>query len=191
MRQKAGRKTLGDVAADFEFFVRVFDSEREAESRQNMRLLQEMMVGCVASGEKLKESEDWNWRYHLRPCTTKGCTEAWYSIFDEELFTFYTKPRRSNIAPLPTMCQGCATKDVEAAETHIKEKREELDDEEWVMWMEKLRKDREVEKKFWEQAQERIVRQRGPSYHLVEKTKEVELVEGKGADALRELCVVM
>lgn len=39
----------------------------------------------------------------------------------------------------------------------VKQSKEEMDDEEWVHWLENVNKDRHVERRFWEGAQERVV----------------------------------
>ncbi|KAF2018133.1 hypothetical protein BU24DRAFT_165321 [Aaosphaeria arxii CBS 175.79] len=181
MRQNAGRRTLGEVAADFKQFTRDFDQDRERESRDSERLQRLCVVGRPpkqgtsappTNSKRFSKIRDVNddaqsewWRYAARPCAKKDCEAEWYAPFSKALYDFYFPAKRNSnaggLTPLTTLCPSCAAENVEVAEREIQAKREELDDEECILWMEKLRKDRGVEVKFWERAQEKFVREQG------------------------------
>lgn len=218
MRQNARRKTLGDVAADFELFVRVFDQEREEESRaaerrQKIRVLGLRRGKAIGAGEGGGGGSDdgsasW-WKYVPRPCTRKACPHPWYSPYASHLYTFYTcssstptpKRRLASLLPLRTLCPACAQQNLSVTESSLLQKRELLDDEEWILHAEQVRRDREMEVKFWEGAQERVVLEKGVRGATVEELEREErrgkeeggevLVKGRKGEVVRELCVVM
>jgi hypothetical protein len=67
--------------------------------------------------------------------------------------------------PLSTCCPTCATTEVEAFEQMFAVKwgsRCGWEDREWAEWFRGQVGEREVEKGFWEGAQERVSREKGP-----------------------------
>lgn len=208
MRQSAGRKTLGDIAREFDLYVKILDSERQTESRELANRQQKRVTGLSEAEQKggkkkHEQDEEFGWRYVLRPCTRKSCPFAPYSVFSVDNFTFYSNPRQTGLRPLTTLCPACARRDVEGVETLLQAKREEMDDEDWVVWLEGVRKDRKVEEEFWEKAQERVVKEslgrKVGGIKEVEKNVEMKeqagLVEGSdkaaGKRKEREGCVMM
>ncbi|ORY09383.1 hypothetical protein BCR34DRAFT_602897 [Clohesyomyces aquaticus] len=145
----------------------------------------------AGAGGRIKE--EWDWRYIPRPCTRKSCKSPWYSPFSVTLFPFYTAPHPAfGLVKLPTLCPECAKLDVGAAEAGLEKKRKTVkDEEEWEIVLEKVKRDREVEREFWEKAQGRVVKERGVRFRIVEEKKKEPELEGKGFEVLRELCVVM
>lgn len=184
LRQNAGRKTLGLIAAEFEAFLEQFRNERR---REDMKLRQSQttcVLGAVTqSSEKQRSSKgnasqanEWDWRYTPRPCTRAGCHNAYYSPYANHLFTYYTTPRPSTFKPMHTLCPSCAKDDVETFEQSVGEKwssRCGWDDEEWNEWFTNAQKDREMELEFWTKVQERAVVEKGPA-RLVERKEESE-----------------
>ncbi|KAL1612439.1 hypothetical protein SLS60_000666 [Paraconiothyrium brasiliense] len=168
MRQNCGRKTLGAIAAEFEVYLRQVREERAEESKR-MKVWQKQRVLPSALSGATKEKkggetwgEEWDWRFSPRPCTKKGCEGDWYSPFDNRLYLFYTTPRPSGLVPLRTMCPSCAKDDVQTAEERIEGRRRDvggLAGPEWGEWYVQVAKDRLMEIGFWENAQERIVRE--------------------------------
>lgn len=206
MRQNCGRKTLGVIAAEFDIFVEQVREERAEESKR-MRTWQKqrLLPAGVASGKgKEKEEigtanekansweEEWDWQYSPRPCTRKGCEEGWYSPFDNQLFLFYTTARRSGFIPLRTLCPGCAKRDAEAAEDRIEDRRRDVggfvgpEFEEWIVQM---GRDRELEVEYWENAQEKIVKEEMRKWPL----GEVKTLKERKSRRLTKLdvCAVM
>lgn len=165
MRQNAGRKTLGLIAAEFELWTQELEEERDAESQELEAQQRRKVLGAEAKGKKKKGKAvydaDWDWRYAPRPCTRKGCGKDWYSPFDNRLYLFYHTSRSSSLLPLSTLCPSCARADVEALEDRIEAKRMDADELVWIDWVEQIRRDREMESVFWESAQERVVREKG------------------------------
>jgi len=149
MRQNAGRKTLGLIAAEFEVWIQELREEREGESEE-LEERQRKVLGAEGKGKGKKKNDDrgeeWEWKYAPRPCTRKGCTRDWYSIFDNRLYLFYHTSRSSSLLPLSTLCPSCARADVEGVEDRIDGKRPEADGHVWMDWMEQVKRDREMER---------------------------------------------
>ncbi|KAH7401633.1 hypothetical protein BKA66DRAFT_405887 [Pyrenochaeta sp. MPI-SDFR-AT-0127] len=173
LRQNAGRKTLGLIAAEFEVFLEQFREDRREEDARLQRIQKRRVLGSVstaAAAQKGKakhdNNDDWEWRYTPRHCTKNGCKSARYSPFANHLYSFYTAHRASTFLPLQTLCPSCANAEVEAFEQSIQEKwssRCGWDDEEWDEWFSNAVRDREMEQEFWEKAQERVVKEKGPA----------------------------
>ncbi|KAF2793583.1 hypothetical protein K505DRAFT_375261 [Melanomma pulvis-pyrius CBS 109.77] len=203
MRQNAGRKTLGLIDAEFEIWVQRYREERGVEGRANEARMIVRVVGVSgAKGKKggdataEKAAGEWDWKYAPRPCTKKNCVRDWYSIFDQRFHLFYITPRKSGLTILQTLCPACARRDIGEAEKRMTEKWREMHPQQWREWMERLKRERATEQAFWEMAQERRVRERamgvGAKLERGQEKKDTELeLEGKGVDALKELCVVM
>jgi hypothetical protein len=175
-------------------YIKVYDAEREQNSTELARAQGRTVFGYGGPQvvKKRGEEDHWDWRYTPRPCTKKGCKRDMYSPYSAQLYNFYHCPRRSTLSPQTHLCIVCAKSEIQECEGLMKQKREELDDEEWIYWLEDIRENRIKEKDFWEKAQERVVREKGPSRKWVEEdVKEEELVKGKQADTMREMCVVM
>lgn len=203
LRQNCGRKTLGAIAAEFELFVQQFREERIEESQrmktwQRQRVLPSTSMSALAGkGKETVWEEDWDWRYSPRPCTKKGCDKSHYSPFDNRLYLFYTTPRSSGLLPLSTLCPPCAKRDVESAEEKIDSRMRDacgVVGPEWEAWCVQVGKDREMEIEFWEQAQERVVKESMVAAPIVaprpEKTKMLKKKSSKRLTKL-DVCVVM
>ncbi|KAJ4357861.1 uncharacterized protein N0V89_002438 [Didymosphaeria variabile] len=201
MRQNCGRKTLGAIAAEFEVYVQQVREERAEESKrmkvwQKQRVLPSALSGST-KGKEGKEAwgEEWDWRFSLRPCTKKGCEEGWYSPFDNRLYLFYNTPRPSGMVPLSTLCPSCAKDDVENAEEKIDGRRRDvggLVGPEWGEWYVQVAKDRDMEIEFWENAQERIVREEMGREPAGEVQPEQTAKEKKSKRLMKlDVCVVM
>ncbi|KAF2642259.1 hypothetical protein P280DRAFT_547773 [Massarina eburnea CBS 473.64] len=215
MRQNAGRKTLGMIAAEFEIWSEEVRDERtmisdELEKRQTARIL-----GSPKTGKSKKNTEDneWDWRYFPRPCTRNTCGKRWYSPYDNRLYLFYHMLRPSGLIPLLSLCPTCAKDDVEDSEGRMESRK--LDggaSVEWKQWCEQFKKDRMMEQEYWEQTQEKEVK--GNSVVFVsassgggkkkEKKKLQKVVEkgeiggvaepgkkNKKLGKLKDICVVM
>jgi len=203
MRQNAGRKTLGLVAAEFEIYVQQCREDRALESDELEARQKKKVLGVAQSNVKSKEradaGQDWDWKYTPRPCTMKGCSKQWYSPFDNRLFLFYHTKRPSGLQPLTTLCPSCARSDVEIAEERIKDRRSDAGaGPEWVEWCGQVQNDRRMEEEYWMQAQERVVREKGVSAVVAVRKEKVGGKEGitgkerkKKSEILKGICVVM
>lgn len=201
MRQNCGRKTLGAIAAEFEVFVQQVREERAEESKkmkmwQGQRVLPSGPSAVTKAGDKDKAwEEEWDWRYSPRPCTRKGCEERWYSPFDNRLYLFYTTVRPSGFVPLSTLCPSCAKFDVERAEERIMGRKRDAGGvvgPEFEEWYVQMGKDRELEVEYWENVQERVVREEMRRY-TVGEVKPPKTAKEKKSKRLTKLdvCVVM
>ncbi|KAI8934419.1 hypothetical protein NX059_009154 [Plenodomus lindquistii] len=206
LRQSAGRRTLGQIAADFETFKQQFRDAREVEDEQLQRDLQSRVLGSSSSSSnaatvpaekstasantsspnnanaKLKVTFDtWDWRYTPRRCTKAKCKATPYSPFASHLYNFYNTTRVSTFRPLATLCPACATKEIEAFERKVNEKWGSRvggwDEREWEEWFGNVVRDRQMEGEFWEKAQERVVREKKGGVGRVES---VAVGRGKG-----------
>ncbi|KAF2692211.1 hypothetical protein K458DRAFT_382039 [Lentithecium fluviatile CBS 122367] len=197
MRQNAGRKTLGLIAAEFEIYIQQCREDREWESEELETRQRQRLFGSGQSPVKGKEKVDegWDWRYTPRPCTMKGCSKQWYSPFDNRLYLFYSTARPSGLLPLTTLCPSCAKTDVEVAEERIEERRcDGGAGPEWKEWCEQVKGDRRMEEEYWSKAQERVVREKGvtmPVSMVKEGSKKGAVVEKRKSDKLKGICVVM
>jgi len=205
MRQNAGRKTLGQIAVEFELWKEQFHQDRALEAKALIASQKKKVLKIAGSINKQKEKtpatpaptnndkndESWDWRYTPRPCTRKDCKSQWYSPFDNKLYFLYHTSRPSGLIPLPTLCPRCAKTDVEAAEERMEGRKNE--GTMWEQWCEEVRRDREMEVEFWEKAQERLVREEGVvcAASLDEKEekgkgKKIEKKEGKDGDKVKK-----
>lgn len=200
MRQNAGRKTLGLIAAEFEIWLQEFRDERDRQSQELEEQQRRKLLGGpkTKKKDKTQNDEEWDWHYAPRPCTRKGCAKDDYSPFDNRLYLFYNTPRPSGLTPLSTLCPTCARSDVEAVEERIEGRREESGgDEVWKEWFWQIRKDRNMEIEFWEQAQERVVKEKSGNWPAaVTKNTDtnnvaVETKKEKKQGKLKDICVVM
>lgn len=173
LRQNAGRKTLGFIAAEFEIFLEQFrEDRRDVDARlrqtQKLRVLGTGSSAAATRNGKAKQdnSNEWEWRYTPRHCTKNGCKSNRYSPFANHLYNFYNTRRPSTFFPLQTLCPSCSNAEVEAFEKLIQEKwssRCGWDEAEWDEWFSNAVRDREMEQDFWEKAQERVVKEKGPA----------------------------
>jgi hypothetical protein len=166
LRQNAGRKTLGQIATEFDVFLEAFQQTRRLEDEDlQKRQKRIVMVTSPSVHDKDQQGDDteWNWIYTPRHCTRSSCPSKSYSPFANHLYAFYHTRRPSTFTALPTLCPNCAKDEVEAFERMVAEKwasRCGWDENEWDEWFQKVVKDRETEQEFWEQAQSREVRER-------------------------------
>jgi len=181
MRQSAGRKTLGQIDQEFDRFMEQFRDERQAE---DARLQQDQRSRLVSAGpspvEKITDGKTkvhfdaWDWRYTPRRCTTPGCKSSPYSPYASHLYAIYTTPRPSGYTPLPTLCPACAKAEVATFEQKVAEKwasRSEWEDQAWDDWLANVTRDRAMEVKFGEKAQEKAIRGKGPARRAESTTK--------------------
>ncbi|KAF1960269.1 hypothetical protein CC80DRAFT_544718 [Byssothecium circinans] len=208
MRQNAGRKTLGLIAAEFELYKQQVREDRALVSQDLEKRQRARVLGSPQPAKPSKKSpergEEWDWRYSPRSCTRKSCSTKWYSPYDNRLYLFYHVPRPSSgLLPLMTLCPPCAREDVEDVEQRIEgRKRDGGDSVEWRQWCEQVAKDRVMETEYWEQAQERVVRERGVCFvggsSGGDAVKKVGGFGGKGSGKsgkagrkIRDICAVM
>jgi hypothetical protein len=172
LRQNAGRKTLGQIATDFDDFLDSFKQIRQTQDTQILGRQKRIVLGApnpIASvstkATKIQPADtEWNWIYTPRNCTRSSCPSSPYSPFSNHLFAFYHTPRASIFTPLSTLCPSCAKTEVEAFERMVGEQwssRCGWDEGEWVGWLGKVVTERREGGEFWERAQERVVRERG------------------------------
>lgn len=179
LRQNAGRKTLGQIASEFEAFLDTFRRNRRGEDVELLQRQGRIIVG----GDTSKDNTDteWKWKYTPRHCTRASCPSARYSPFANHLFAFYHTRRALTFYPLPTLCPPCARNEVEAFERMVSEKwasRTGWDEAEWEMWFGTVMQDREMATEFWEKAQEReVMERRAGQVPGVEKKKKKEKTE--------------
>jgi hypothetical protein len=184
LRQNAGRKTLGQIATEFDEYMEDFRSERRGEDAELLRRQKSVVLGApaVKLSQPITATNDtqWRWLYTPRHCTRASCHSKPYSPFANHLFAFYHSSRPSKFSPLTTLCPACATTEVESFELLVMQKwgsRCGWDDEEWNKWFEGAVREREREMGFWEGAQEREVRER-----RVRRTEKGEGVKVKEAN---------
>ncbi|KAH4608569.1 hypothetical protein HBH82_071780 [Parastagonospora nodorum] len=164
LRQNAGRKTLGEIAGEFEIFLEEFRLQRKSEEKELNEKLKRRVIGSSPGGKQPLDSE-WRWEFTTRHCTRASCPSTRYSPFANNLYAFYhphiqTQSEPSSFAPLPTLCPECATNEVAAFERLITEKwgsRCGWHEQDWDEWIKKVVGERFEEKGFWEGAQEREV----------------------------------
>jgi hypothetical protein len=191
LRQNAGRKTLGQIANDFDFFLDTFRQDRRAEEVKFQRRQRHIVLDAAGShaanpqDKNRREDEEWKWSYNPRHCTRSSCSKPPYSPFANHLYLFYHTARSSTLTPLPTLCPACAKNEVEAFERYAAEKwgsRGEWDDVEWNEWFGAAVRERDEEKEFWLRAQERVGKEMGSAIgeeKSVRKEKVEEKVEEK------------
>jgi hypothetical protein len=203
MRQNCGRKTLGQIAAEFEMFVQQCREDRAIESEKLEARQKKVVLGATQT-ESAKGKHDtdaaavWDWRFTPRPCTKKACAKQWCSPFDGRLFLFYHTARPSGLRPLTTLCPSCAREDVESAEKRIRERGVDAGEgPEWVEWCKQVEDDRKMEEEFWMHAQERVVREKAVTAVAAAERKETgsektgDKKTRKKSDRLKGVCVVM
>ncbi|KAF1940159.1 hypothetical protein EJ02DRAFT_504277 [Clathrospora elynae] len=172
LRQNAGRKLLGVIAAEFDAFLENFREDRRLENVNLQRRQKERVLGSPQPASQTKtgkavqpHTDEWKWQYTPRPCTSSTC-KTFYSPYANHLYDFYRTPLSSSFTPMRTLCPSCAKTDVEIFEEKVREKRAGRcgwDEQEWDEWYDNAVKDREMELEFWERAQERVVREKGPA----------------------------
>ncbi|KAF1849882.1 uncharacterized protein K460DRAFT_360732 [Cucurbitaria berberidis CBS 394.84] len=192
LRQNAGRKTLGSIAAEFEIFLEGLKEERGLEDgtlfrKQKIRVsgvAQPVLQSHNSAKGKARQDEEgdsaWDWRYSPRPCITSSCLSPPYSPYANDLYAFYHTRQPSTFLPLRVLCPTCSKAEVEMFAERVTEKwssRCGWDKTEWNGWFSNVVRDREMEGEFWEATQGRAVKARGP-VQLVEKVEEEE-EEGK------------
>ncbi|KAF2262313.1 hypothetical protein CC78DRAFT_582798, partial [Lojkania enalia] len=196
MRQGAGRKTMGEVARDFDAYLGIVRRIRDEEARALERRLRERVLGVGNRGQGHGErGKAYDWKYTPRPCTRKGCKRELYSPFDAHFYDFYCRSQEFGIRAMETLCPHCAWADVSRLLDDAECKRQEMEASEWEGWIEHVKMDRQQQKHFWEKAQERVVREKGVGFNITEgkrkKNGEKIEIQGKGVDTMREVCVVM
>jgi hypothetical protein len=179
LRQNAGRKTMGVVAAEFEFFKEGFRDERPVQDAKLQREQRQRVLG-TGGARNGKHDGAWDWRYTMRPCTTASC-KTFYTTYANHLYTFYRTPlSSSSCLPQQTLCPGCAKTELESFEHKIKEKwgsRCGWEERKWNEWFSNAVNDREMELEYWIKAQERVVRENGLASWVGRVEDEVKEVE--------------
>ncbi|RAR14796.1 hypothetical protein DDE83_001828 [Stemphylium lycopersici] len=186
LRQNAGRRTLGVIAAEFEALKQDVRSERQSLDAKLSRQQKRRVLGASAAlSEKSNDNfrtEAWDWRYTQRPCINANCT-AHYTPYSNHLYTFYRTPQTgTSFFPQQTFCPRCAKSEVEELESRVKEKwasRCGWDKKEWQEWFGNVIKDRTMEQEYWIKAQERVVREKGPA-KWVSRLEDDLALEDKG-----------
>lgn len=193
LRQTAGRKTLGQIAQEFELFLEAFREDRRLENADIRHRQKQVVLGTSASTQPSSvagtQETEWDWRYTPRPCTKVECQLPHYSPFANHLYSFYTTPRPSTFIPMHTLCPTCAQAEVEAFENSIEEKWESRcggwDEAEWNDWLENACNDRAMEVDFWVKAQERVVRETGPAMWVKRAAAQEQQAVGKAKNGDR------
>lgn len=186
LRQSAGRKTLGVIAAEFEILKEGLRRERRRKDAALVQEQKQIVLGVPpiplnqknhdAKGKPRVQEAAWDWRYTLRPCTSSHC-KAYYTPYSNH-YTYYRTPI-SGFLPQETLCSACAKTELEGFVDKIKEKWEsrcEWDHREWHDWYTNACNDRTMEQEYWIEAQEKCVRERGPP-KWVGRLKETVVVE--------------
>jgi hypothetical protein len=186
LRQSAGRKTLGVIAAEFEILKEGLRRERRRKDAALVQEQKQIVLGVPpiplnqknhdAKGKLRVQEAAWDWRYTLRPCTSSHC-KAYYTPYSNH-YTYYRTPI-SGFLPQETLCSACAKTELEGFVDKIKEKWEsrcEWDHREWHDWYTNACNDRTMEQEYWIEAQEKCVRDRGPP-KWVGRLKETVVVE--------------
>jgi hypothetical protein len=188
LRQNAGRKTLGIIAAEFEILKEGIRRDRQSKDAALVREHKQRVLGVspVPLNQKNKDTkgksriqgDSWDWRYTLRPCTSSHC-KAYYSPYSNH-YTYYRTPiSGTTFLPQENLCSACAKTEVESFVDKVKEKygsRCGWDHQEWHEWYTNACNDRNMEQEYWLRAQERAVRERGPA-KWVGRLEEVEVPE--------------
>jgi hypothetical protein len=133
---------------------------------------------------------EWDWKYTPRYCTRAECPSTPYSPFANHLYAFYHTPRSSSFIPLATCCPSCAKTEVEAFEHMVTEKwnsRCGWHEGEWDVWFENAVKEREMEREFWDKAQERVTREKGPGGRVDGGGKSAEKERGGAGTGEKKL----
>jgi hypothetical protein len=188
LRQNAGRKTLGQIATEFDIFLDVFRNTRRLQDEDLQKRQKRIVLGTWPIGQNKDKQDDdteWNWIYAPRHCTRSSCQSTPFSPFANHLYAFYHTRRSLSFTALPTLCPTCATDEVEAFERMVAEKwasRCGWDESAWKEWFDKAVKDREMERAFWETAQEREVTERRLAMCVDGKT----VKQGKEETSARE-----
>ncbi|KAH7389569.1 hypothetical protein DE146DRAFT_619701 [Phaeosphaeria sp. MPI-PUGE-AT-0046c] len=160
LRQNAGRKTLGQIASEFDVFLDTFRQNRRVEDAELRQRQKRIILGNESSKD---EDTEWKWNYTPRHCTRASCPSARYSPYANHLYAFYHSRRSSTLTALPTLCPPCARNEMEAFERMVTEKwmsRTGWDEREWNYWFGAVMQDRDMGREFWEKAQEREVKER-------------------------------
>jgi hypothetical protein len=180
LRQNAGRKTLGQIAREFDMYLEDFRKDRRLEDAEIQQQQKKLVLGSgsaqASAKESVQEGSIWDWRYTPRPCTKASC-QTHYSPFSNHLFSFYTTPQSFGFLPLHTLCPSCSKAEIEAVEGSVQEKwtsRCGWEENEWNQWFENATKDRAMELDFWEKAQERVVKEKGPAMWVKRATAQEE-----------------
>ncbi|RYN29540.1 hypothetical protein AA0119_g9872 [Alternaria tenuissima] len=195
LRQSAGRKTLGVIAAEFEILKEGFRRERRhkdaalvQEQKQRVLGVRPISLNQKSNGTKGKpgaQEDAWDWRYTLRPCTSSHC-KAYYTPYSNH-YTYYRTPI-SGFLPQETLCSACAKTELEGFVEKIKEKwgsRCGWDHKEWHDWYANACNDRTMEQEYWIKAQEKCVRERGPP-KWVGRLRDSAVVEEDAIELKRE-----
>ncbi|CAN9320190.1 unnamed protein product [Alternaria alternata] len=195
LRQSAGRKTLGVIAAEFEILKEGFRRERRhkdaalvQEQKQRVLGVRPISLNQKSNGTKGKpgaQEDAWDWRYTLRPCTSSHC-KAYYTPYSNH-YTYYRTPI-SGFLPQETLCSACAKTELEGFVEKIKEKwgsRCGWDHKEWHDWYANACNDRTMEQEYWIKAQEKCIRERGPP-KWVGRLRDSAVVEEDAIELKRE-----
>ncbi|KAH9881681.1 hypothetical protein IAQ61_000408 [Plenodomus lingam] len=213
LRQSAGRKTLPQIAAEFEAFMKQFRSARAADDAQLLQELRSRVVGGTTTattttakvqsptaGEKANTAKTrpkvqfdiWDWRYTPHRCTAVNCKANPYSPYASHLYIFYHSPRPSTFKPLHTLCPRCANREVEDFERRVSEKWSSRCDgwneQEWDEWLGNVVRDREMDAEFTEKAQEKMIKDKGTTRRVetMEQGKRPEKAAEKASGQISE-----
>ena len=190
LRQNAGRKTLGTVAAEFEQLKDEFRNDRRIRNAKVIRMQKRRVLGVPSSsspsptgeGDSNEKKNDqsssssssssrskkevWDWRYTQRPCISATCKEH-YTPYSNHLYTFYRTPQPgTSFFPMQTFCPKCAKQEMDDFALDVKQKhgsRCGWDRSEWLEWLSSRVQEREMEQDYWVRAQEKVVRKKGPA----------------------------
>ncbi|KAF1921955.1 hypothetical protein BDU57DRAFT_67975 [Ampelomyces quisqualis] len=162
LRQNAGRKTLGEIAIEFEEFLHDFRATRRRDAGTLKTRIECLVLGTRDQDQDGQE-DSWDWTFTPRHCTRAACRSPAYSPYATHLYAFYHTPCSLTFTPLATLCSTCAAVEVEAFERMVGEKwgsRCGWDEGEWGVWFDGVVGEREKGREFWEKAQQRDVGER-------------------------------
>ncbi|KAL5120522.1 hypothetical protein ACEQ8H_001540 [Pleosporales sp. CAS-2024a] len=176
LRQKAGRKPLGQIAAAFDAVLDEYKAQRKAHDDQLVARHKRLLLlvrgdvdvhvdaGPPAQSKAPATDSLWTfkWQYTPRYCTRRpACTHPPYSPFSTHLFSWYhvssssSSTASSSLAPLPlplplpTLCPPCSKTEMDAFERLLADK-----------WRMRSTRGGHADDELWDACMAKMVRER-------------------------------